>query len=158
MKKISHFLTLPSCSNVLLQNTEQRISQLPTQFASMPAYFKWRPRVRILQNILIPHIAKINSEIEYGDVIDYINSKNGIFPNLEGIQVILDNFDIPKIIEKSRIYGFDVASNLWNPNEALFVPWIGTQRTQIDFGLKGFGENCAKGKSTGSYILYFTKI
>lgn len=158
MKKISHFKTLSHCSCVLLQNTEQRMSQLPTQFASMSVYFKRRPRIRILQKMLIPHIAKINSEIEYNDGIGYINSNNGIFPNLEGIQVILDNFDIPKIIENSRIYGFDVASNLWNPNGALYVPWIGTQRDQINFGLSGFGENCSKAKYTGSYILYFTKI
>ena len=156
MKKISHFRTLQPCSSVFILNTEQRMSHLPTQFASMPAYFRRRPRITLASEKLIPHIAKIDSEIEYNDTIEYINSKNGIFPNLEGIKVLLDNFDIQKTIENSRIYGFDVASNLWNPNGALFVPWIGTQREQINFGLSGFGESCSRAKYTGSYIFYFT--
>ncbi len=119
-------------------NIEKFILESQTRFASIKVYLKERPKIVLPNNDLKRMVlCKINKQITYDNAVDFIKSKNGIFPNFEGLtvsKVFLQNILTNK---HSHVYGFDIRKNLWEPyeNEVLFIPWIG----QKHFGLASFG-------------------
>ncbi len=145
------FTEVFSSKHILISptNVRQFIKNSTVQFASIGSYLNERkPKVLPLEPKRII-VEKINTEITLIDAIDWINSKKGIMPNVEGLSVAIPFLQECAHLEKP-IFGFDEPENLWYS----FVPFCVFDSQKNKFGLSMFNQD-RRPKTTGAFMFYF---
>ncbi|MCX6752780.1 MAG: hypothetical protein NTW62_00320 [Candidatus Nomurabacteria bacterium] len=141
-------------------NAAKSINKAEVKFANIKMFLKKREKISFDPNKKKRIVfCKINGQINFEEAIEYITSRKGIFPNVEGLFAALSIIDNKVPLNKNvPIFGFDIDAKLWEPDpdrKALFVPIIVIKKDCLYFGLSSFGSRPNMPCTENMYLIYF---
>lgn len=104
-------------------------------------------------------LCKINGQINFSDAVEFIQSESGIFPNVEGLSIVMPILK-HRLRPNRAVYGFDKKDNLWKASplscSPRLVPFCSVRNSRFCFGISSFEEKVFKPKTNESYLTYLS--